>query len=257
MGLAVVTGASSGLGYQFARLAAEDGHDLILCADEERVHEAAGTLDRLGVKIEAVVADLSTKEGFEAFDARIAHRDVDLLFANAGRALGHAFLDQSEEDILRLIELNVTQTTLLVRRVAARMAARGSGRILVTGSIGGLVPGPFDAVYNATKAYLNTLCAGLSDEWRDSPVTLTLLMPGPTDTPIFHRERNRLDDTPIAESERKDDPVDVAEAGYAALIRGDRKCVPGARTKVIAALSNVVPGPMLARIHRWGAEPRR
>ena len=256
MGTAVVTGASSGLGYQFARLAAGDGHALLICADEEEVHEAADKLRRLGAEVEAVVVDLATEEGFDAFWERVAARDIDLLFANAGRALGHAFLDQDPAAIRRLVNLNVMQTTMLLRRAGAKMAARGEGRILVTGSIGGFVPGPFDAVYNATKAYLNTLCGGLADEWEGTPVTITCLMPGPTDTPIFHREGNRLEEAPISDSENKDDPVEVAQAGYAAMLRGDREVIPGARSKLITALSGVVPGPILARIHRWGAEPR-
>jgi short-subunit dehydrogenase len=256
MGLAVVTGASSGLGYQFARLAAEDGHALLICADEEAIHDAADKLHRLGAVVEAVVADLATEEGFDTFWATVAAHDVDLLFANAGRALGHAFLDQDPVAIRRLVNLNVMQTTMLLRRAGEKMHARGQGRILVTGSIGGFVPGPFDAVYNATKAYLNTLCGGLADEWAESPVTITCLMPGPTETPIFQREENRLEDAPISDSDRKDDPVEVAKAGYAAMMRGDREVIPGARSKLIAALSGVVPAPILARIHRWGAEPR-
>jgi len=256
MGLAVITGASSGLGYQFARLAAEDGHALVICADEEEIHEAADKLGRLGAKVEAMVADLATEEGFDALWSRIADRDIDLLFANAGRALGHGFLDQDGADIRRLINLNVMQTTLLLRRAGEKMLARGEGRILVTGSIGGFVPGPFDAIYNATKAYLNMLCVGLADEWKESPVTVTCLMPGPTDTPIFHRDENRLEEAPISESDTKDDPVEVAKAGYAAMLRGEREVIPGARSKLITALSGVVPSPLLARFHRWGAEPR-
>ncbi len=256
MGLAVVTGASSGLGYQFARLAAEDGHELVICADEEEIHAAADKLRRLGASVEAVVADLATEAGFDAFWSRIAGREIDLLFANAGRALGHGFLEQDPVAIRRLVNLNVMQTTMLLRQAGEKMRRRGSGRILVTGSIGGFVPGPFDAVYNATKAYLNLLCGALADEWKDGPVTLTCLMPGPVDTPVFHRDDNRLEETPIAQSDAKDDPVEVAQAGYAAMLRGDRRSIPGARSKLITALSGVVPAPILARFHRWGAEPR-
>ena len=256
MGLAVITGASSGLGYQFARLAAEDGHDLVICADEEEIHAAAEKLRRLGAKVEATVEDLATEQGFDAFWSRIEGQDIDLLFANAGRALGHGFVEQDPMAIRRLINLNVMQTTMLLRMAGEKMRTRGSGRILVTGSIGGFVPGPFDAVYNATKAYLNMLCGGLADEWKESSVTITCLMPGPTDTAIFHREENRLEEAPISDSETKDDPVEVAKAGYAAMLRGDREAIPGARSKLITALSGVVPSPLLARFHRWGAEPR-
>ena len=217
--LAVVTGASTGLGYQFARLAHEDGHALIICADEDEIHVAADKLRALGAKVEAMVVDLSGRDGVERFWSAIEGRDVDLLFANAGRALGHAFAEQDWSDVKRLIDLNVLQTTTLLQRMGRKMHARGSGRILVTGSIGGYIPGPYDAVYNATKAYLNSLCYALQDEWKVSPVSLTCLMPGPTETALFHRDENDLADAPIAE-QTKDDPVDVAERGYKAVMAG-------------------------------------
>jgi short-subunit dehydrogenase len=254
-GLAVVTGASSGLGYEFARFAVEDGYVLVICADEPEIEHAADKLRRLGGVVEALQADLATAAGREALWQAIADRDVDLFFANAGRALGHAFSDQEWRAIDRLIELNVVQTTLMLHRVGRKMQARGAGRILVTGSIGGFVPGPFDAVYNGTKAYLDSLCAALRDEWRDGPVTLTCLMPGPTETPIFEREGNDLSDAPIAKKE-KDDPTAVARAGYDAMMRGEAGVVPGFTSKLITMLSGVVPQSVLAQIHRRGAEPR-
>lgn len=254
--LAVVTGASTGLGYQFARLAAQDGHDLIVVADEETIHDAADKLRRLGADVEAMVLDLSTRSGVDSFWSAIADRDIDFFAANAGRALGQAFHDQDWRDVKRLIDLNVLQTTSLLHKVGRRMHARGKGRILVTGSIGGFVPGPFDAVYNATKAYLDSLCYALQDEWRDGEVTLTCLMPGPTETPIFHRDENDLQDAPISDRE-KYDPVEVAEKGYAAAMRGERRAIPGFTSKLITMLSGVVPETVLSRLHREGAEPAK
>ena len=253
--LAAVTGASTGIGYQLARRAVEDGYALVICADEEEIHQAADKLRRLGGEVEAHMVDLSTRHGVAAFWHEIERRDVDLFFANAGRALGRAFHEQDWARIKHRIDLNVLQTTALLYRMGRKMHARGSGRILVTGSTGGFVPGPYDAVYNATKAYLDSLCYALQDEWRDGPVTLTCLIPGPTETPIFHRPENRLDDTPIAQSDSKDDPVEVARAGYDALMRGDRGVVPGFTNKLITMLAEVVPQSTLARIHRSGAEP--
>ena len=147
------------------------------------------------------------------------------------------------------------QTTSVLHRVGRRMAARGAGRILVTGSIGGFVPGPFDAVYDATKAYLDSLCYALQDEWKDSGVTLTCLMPGPTETPIFTRPENRLQDAPITE-QQKDDPAQVARAGYDAMMAGERGVVPGFTSKVLTMLSGVVPESVKAKVHRIGAEPK-
>ncbi|MDT0684151.1 SDR family NAD(P)-dependent oxidoreductase [Roseicyclus sp. F158] len=253
--LAVVTGASTGLGYQLARLAAQDGHDLIICADEDEIHTAADKLRSLGAQVEATVVDLSSKAGVDTFWAAVDGRPVDLFCANAGRALGQAFADQDWPDVKRLIDLNILQTTTVLHRIGRQMHARGQGRILVTGSIVGYVPGPYDAVYDATKAYLNSLCYALQDEWEGSPVTLTCLMPGPTETPIFHREGNDLEDAPIAEQD-KDDPVKVAERGYAAAMEGQRGVVPGLHNRAITALTGLVPETILARIHRMAAEPQ-
>ncbi|SDY09805.1 SDR family NAD(P)-dependent oxidoreductase [Citreimonas salinaria] len=252
--LAVVTGASTGLGRILARLAAEDGHDLVICADEAEI-AAARELKGIGVSVESHVADLATRDGIETFWRAIADREIDLFFANAGRALGHAFHDQDWDAVRHRIDLNVLQTTMLLHRMGRKMHARGAGRILVTGSIGGFVPGPYDAVYNATKAYLDSLVYALQDEWRDSPVTLTCLMPGPTETPIFHRESNDLEDTPIADSDSKDDPEKVARAGYKALMKGKRGVVPGWGSKLATMLAELVPQDLPAAVHKRGAKP--
>jgi uncharacterized protein len=253
--LAVVTGASSGLGYELARRAIEDGYSLILCADEPEIDEARDRLRRLGGEVEAIQLDLASRVGVEEFWSRIEGREIDLFFANAGRALGRAFHDQEWADIRTLINLNIRQTTFLLHKVGRKMRARGSGRILVTGSIGGFVPGPFDAVYNGTKAYLDSLCYALQDEWRDLPLTISCLMPGPTETPIFTRAGNDLADSSIATDE-KDDPVTVARAGYDAMMEGRRGVVPGGKSKAMAMLAGIAPQSLLARLHRMGAEPQ-
>lgn len=253
--IAVITGASTGLGYRLAELAAKDGYGLILCADEEEIHAAADKLQAQGAQVEALVVDLATRSGVNEFWAAIGDRPVHLFCANAGRALGQAFADQEWSDIKRRIDLNVLQTTTMLHRMGRKMRDAGGGRILVTGSIGGYVPGPYDAVYNSTKAYLNSICYGLQDEWHDNDVTLTCLMPGATDTPIFHREENDLDDAPISDLP-KDDPDKVAEQAYEAVMSGQRGAVTGLHNRVITMLSGVVPDAILARIHRAGAEAR-
>jgi len=252
--LAVVTGASTGIGYELARKAVEDGYAVIICADEPAIEDAADKLRRLGGAVEALHVDLALDDGMEKFWSAIEGREIDLFFANAGLALGHAFHEQSLEAISRLIDLNVTQTTILVHRVASAMRRQGHGRILVTGSIGGDVPGPFDAVYDATKAYLDNFCYGVRDELKDTPITITCLMPGPVNTPIF--ERGGMGDTPIGSSDAKADPVRVARDGYAAMMRGDAGEVPGFTSKVINMLSGIVPNEILAEFHRRGAEPK-
>jgi uncharacterized protein len=251
--LALVTGASSGIGYQLARRAVEDGYDLVIAADGDRLATATEALERLGARVEPVQVDLATRQGIDELWRVVEGRDVDLFFANAGSALGEAFHDQDWTDIRRLIDLNVTQTTAMLHRMARKMRDRGEGRILITGSIGGFVPGPFDAVYNASKAYLNSLSEALRDELRETGVTITCLMPGPTESRIF--EVPGLRDAPIHDAE-KDDTAMVARAGYEAMMRGDAGVVPGFTNKVLTMLSGVVPSAVLAQIHRLGAEPR-
>ncbi|MBC7739083.1 MAG: SDR family NAD(P)-dependent oxidoreductase [Candidatus Saccharibacteria bacterium] len=253
--LAVVTGASSGIGYELARFAVEDHHDLLICADEPEIEEAAHNLRRLGGTVQTMQVDLATREGVDAFWKATGDRHIDIFCANAGRALGTAFHEQEWEAIDRLIMLNIVQTTTLLHRFGLRMHAQGSGRILVTGSIGGFVAGPYDAVYNATKAYLDSLCYALQDEWRDSPVTLTCLMPGPTDTRIFTRPDNLLADSPIAKSDHLDSVTKVARAGYDAMMAGDKGVVPGISNKLIAMFAGIVPQTILAELHRRGAKP--
>lgn len=253
--LAIVTGASTGIGYELARFAVEDGYDVLICADEPEIETAAQKLRRLGGTVQAVQVDLATTEGVNDLWAAVGDRQIDILCANAGRALGTAFHEQQWEAIHRLIMLNMMQTTTLVHRVGLRMQAQGHGKILVTGSIGGFVAGPYDAVYNATKAYLDSLCYALQDEWKDSPVTLTCLMPGPTDTPIFTRPENLLADSPIAKSDNLDDVTVVARAGYDAMLAGQKGVVPGFTNKLIAMLAGIVPQTVLAELHRRGAKP--
>ena len=251
--LAVVTGASSGIGLELARCAAEDGCDLIIVADEPEIEAAAEMLRQKGASVEAINADLGTEHGLDAFWDVIEHRGVDYLLANAGRGLGHAFLSQNWDEIEAVIHTNVTGTTSLLHRMVPQMRARNAGRILIVGSIAGLMPGSFQAVYNATKAYLDTLSWGIRNELGDTDVTVTCLMPGPTDTEFF--ERAHMQDTPVGQDEGKNDPAMVARKGYQAMLRGSSGVTTGFMNKVQATLSGVIPDSVLAKMHRDMAEP--
>lgn len=255
-GLAVVTGASTGIGYELARCAAGDGYDLVIAANDAEINRAAERLSaEFGRSVEAVQVDLATPEGVRALTTRLAalDRPVDLLMANAGRGLGHAFLDEDLQAALRVVDTNVSGTIALIHEVGNCMRRQGSGRILLTGSIAGFMPGSFQAVYNATKAFINSFSFALRDELRDSGVTVTCLMPGPTDTDFF--ARGDLEDTPIGEM-KKDDPAMVAELGYKAMLDGEGDVVTGWKNKLQATLANVTPSSLLARVHRRMAEPK-
>ena len=249
--LAVVTGASSGIGLEIARLAAKDGYDLIVAADEPLVDASAG-LENLGVEVQSVQADLATDQGVNQLLSAAGDRDIDVLVANAGQGHGGAFIDQEPSSWKHVIDTNVTGTLLLIQPVLRRMLDRGEGRILVTGSIAGYVPGSFNAVYNATKAFIDNFCAAVSDEIKDSPVTLTVLKPGATDTDFFRRAD--MLDTEVGQS-KKDDPADVAKTGWKAMLDGKRSVVHGLVNKATVLASGVVPESVTAARHRKQAEP--
>lgn len=252
-GLAVVTGASTGIGFELARCCAADGYELIICADEAEIEAAAAKL-RDGASVMPVNADLSTEAGVDKLIQAIGTRDIDVLIANAGAGARGAFLDQPWDDAKFVIQTNVLGTLALLHRAGRRMKARGKGRILVTGSIAGHMPGSFNAVYNGSKAFLDNFSFALADELqaKDSDVTVTCLMPGPTETEFF--ERADIEDTALGQAE-KSDPADVARKGYDAMMRGDREVIPGLMNKIQSKLSGVVPESWIAAIHRTMARP--
>jgi len=250
-GLAVITGASSGIGFELARIAAQSGYDVVIGADTSLV-EAENTLRSLGVNVVAVDCDLGTRGGVEKLLAATAERPVDILCANAGHGLGHAFLDQDFGDIQDVIDTNVTGTLFLLHRVAKQMQAAGRGRILVTGSIAGFQPGSFQAVYNGSKAFVDSFTLALRDELKDTGVSVTCLMPGVTDTNFF--ERAGMLDTKVGAG-KKMDPAEVAKIGFKAMMDGEADVVAGWKNKLIVAMSDVIPGERLAAQHRKLAEP--
>jgi uncharacterized protein len=250
--LAIVTGASTGIGYELAKCCAENGFDLLVAADEPEIHQAAEDFRKLGVQVDAIEADLATIDGVDSLYAAANGRAVEALLANAGRGLGGAFLDQDLDDIRHVIDTNITGEIYLAQKVGRDMRARGQGRILFTGSIAGFTPGTFNAVYNATKAFIDSFSFALRNELKDTGVSVTCLMPGATETEFF--ERADMEDTKIGQSE-KDDPADVAKAGFEAMMKGDGDVVTGWKNKVMSAAALFTPSDTLAEQHRKKAEP--
>ena len=205
--LAVITGASTGIGYELAKCCAEDGFDLVVVADEPEIKKAAADFQAMGAKVDALQADLATLEGVDKLYAKIGGRPVDALLANAGRGLGKGFLDQDFDDVLRVVNTNITGTIYLIQKVGRDMRARKRGQILITGSIAGFIPGTYQAVYNASKAFLDSFSFALRAELKDSGVTVTCLMPGATETEFFARAD--MLDTAVGQG-KKDDAADVA-----------------------------------------------
>ncbi len=250
---AIITGASTGIGFELAHLAAQDGYDLLVAADEPLIEAAAADLAKHGTQVSAIQADLATLDGVDRLLAAMEGRAVDLLCANAGRGLGHGFLDQEVADWRRVIDTNVTGTLYLLQQVLRPMVARDRGKVLITGSIAGFLPGSFQAVYNGTKAFIDSFADAIRNELKEAKgVTITTLMPGPTETEFF--DRADMLDTKVGEQE-KDDAGKVAKDGWDALMAGKAHIVSGWKNKLQAAAAHVTPAAMLAEQHRKMAEP--
>src|SRR3954464_3991079 len=256
---AVVTGASSGIGYELARQFAEHGYDLLVASEHERISDAARALEEFGSLVDSIQVDLATYEGVEKLYAQIQQdgRPVDAVAINAGVGVGGDFSrETSLDDELNLIQLNVTSTVHLAKRVLKNMVARGSGKVLITSSIAGTMPTPLEAVYGASKAFGLSFAQSLRNELKDTGVTVTALQPGPTNTNFFHCAG--LDNTEVgSEGKYTNDPREVAQQGYEALMDGkDHIFSSSMKTKIQGELGKFVPDSFKAEQHRKKAEPK-
>ncbi|MEU1400441.1 SDR family NAD(P)-dependent oxidoreductase [Micromonospora zamorensis] len=255
--LAVVTGASSGIGYELAVQFAEHGFDLIVVAEDDGISSAAEKLRRDGgPEVQPVRVDLAREQGVEELASTIAAtgRPVDALALNAGRGAGGAFVGGTDlRDELEVVDLNVRSTVHLAKRLLPGMVERGTGRVLFTSSIASTMPGPFQAVYNASKSFVQSFAEALRNELKDTGVTVTSLMPGPTDTQFF--DRADMEDTRMG-SGPKDDPAKVAAQGFEALMKGDQTVTAGSLlNKVQTAAGKIIPDKLKSEQHRRMAEP--
>jgi uncharacterized protein len=255
--LAVVTGASSGIGYELAKQFAEHGYDLLIAAEDAGIEEAAKDLRRDGQnQVRAVRVDLATYEGVEQLYAAIREtgRPLAAIAINAGRGLGGDFTRETDlAEELNIIDVNVTSTVHLAKRVLPDLVARDEGRVLFTSSIASTMPGSYQAVYNASKSFVQSFSEAVRNELKDTGVTVTALMPGPTDTNFF--ERADMMDTKVGAGP-KDDPAKVAEQGFEALMKGDDHVVAGSlKNKVQAVAAKAMPDTAKAEMHRKMAEP--
>src|SRR3954447_22112001 len=253
--LALVTGASSGIGFELARQFAQHGFDLVVNAEDAELDAAAVQLRAEGAEVHAVRAALRTGDGVEQVWNRVAGlgRPLDAAALNAGVGQGGPFVDTDLADEQAIIDLNVTSTVHLAKLVLRHMVARDQGRVLFTSSIAATMPGSFQAVYNASKSFVQSFAEALQNELKDSAVTITSLMPGPTDTEFF--ERAEMMDTKVGRGE-KDDPAQVAEQGVEALLAGKPRVTGGGlKTRVQDVASKVMPDKVRAAMPRGMAEP--
>ncbi|SBT66360.1 Short-chain dehydrogenase [Micromonospora sediminicola] len=255
--LAVVTGASSGIGYELAVQFVEHGYDVVVAAEDAAIETTARDLRRDGgPEVHPVRADLATPEGVEQLAGAVTGqgRPVDALALNAGRGAGGDFVGGTDlADELTVIDLNVRSTVHLAKLLLPDMVRRGAGRVLFTSSIAATMPGAYQAVYNASKSFVQSFAEGVRNELKDSGVTVTSLMPGPTDTQFF--DRADMEDTRVGQG-KKDDPRKVAEDAFEALMKGEHKVAAGSLVnKVQVAAGKIVPDRLKAEQHRKMAEP--
>ena len=240
--LAVITGSSSGIGLELAKIAAQQGYELILAADrpfEQALNELCNH-----TTVSTVEVDLSTSQGVDKLETFIGNRTIDVLCANAGHGLGNAFLDEDFSEARQVVDTNITGTIDVLHRFGRKMRDQGYGRILITGSIAGYIPGTYSAVYNATKAFLNNFSYAFRYELKDVGVSVTCLMPYSTESDIW--ERGGYLDTK-AGSGPKDPPEAPAKAGWEAMLAGKAEVSPGLLHTLQRELLNLIPNEMLAK----------
>ncbi len=255
--LAVVTGASSGIGYWLAKDLAGRGYDLVVCSAGDRLGKAVGDFKSSGVEVYKVQADLASLKGVDSLWKAVLElgRPVDVACINAGVGVGGLFAETDLAEELNMVNLNCTGTVHLAKYVVKHMVELNAGKILFTASIAGEMVAPREAVYAATKAFVLSFAHSLRYELRDSGVSVTALQPGPTDTDFFHRAG--MDDTKVGrEGKKESEPKDVAKQGVDALMAGDDHVYSASlTTKMEGMLANVVPGTVKGAMHEKMAKP--
>lgn len=254
----MVTGASDGIGYELAKLFAQDGYDIVAVArtEEDLQRVASGLKQEYGVQVEVIAKDLfgenSARELYDEVKSRGI--EVEVLVNDAGQGVYGLFADQDIERQIKIIHLNVVSLTRLTYYFLKDMLARNSGKILQLASIASETPGPYQAVYHATKAYVLSFTEALISEVKDTAVTLTALQPGATDTDFFNKA-DMQESKAVQDKSKLSDPAKVAKDGYEALMSGDDKVVSGTKNKMQVAMGNITPDTVLAEQVKKQQEP--
>ena len=253
---ALVTGPTSGIGYELAKLLAADGYNLILVSRnaDELQNKASELAQQYGIDAQVIAKDLFDKRGaFEVYDeVKAKGISLSILINNAGQGLYGLFEDTSLERELDIIQLNISSLVVLTKLFLKEMVEQGDGKILNLASVASKLPGPWQSVYHGTKAFVLSFSEAIRAEVQDKGVTITALMPGVTDTDFFNKAN--MENSKAVQGERAD-PADVAKDGYEALMRGDDKVISGFSNKVQVNMSNVIPDSSVAETMFKKQEP--
>ncbi|AWH86572.1 oxidoreductase [Flavobacterium album] len=256
---ALITGATSGIGYELAKLFARDGYNLVIVARHaDELESKVKEFRQQGVEVVAIAKDLFNRDEAFALCDEVSSRgiQVDVLVNNAGQGVYGLFKDTDVERELAIVDLNIASTIILTKHFVKEMIARNSGRILNLASIASTVPGPWQSVYHGTKAFVLSFTEGIRSELKDTDITITALLPGVTDTGFFAKA-DMLDSKAIQDEDDMADPADVAKDGYEALMAGKDKVVSGFKNKMQVAMSNILPDPVLAEQTKKQQEPAK
>lgn len=254
---AVITGASSGIGFELAKQFGQNGFELMIVSSSDEIFVAQTELEDMGYTVEALKANLATYAGVENLYKQIQKygKVLDVIAINAGVGVGGPFTETDLKEEINVINLNIVSAVHLVKRILPEMKERGRGRILFTSSIASQMPSPFEAVYGASKAFLTSFAESIRNEMKDYGVTVTVLMPGATNTNFFHRAG--MDDTKAgAEMKYENDPAEVAKQGYEALMSGKHSVFSESiLTKIQGYALKILPEKAKAQFHRKWSEP--
>jgi short-subunit dehydrogenase len=243
---ALITGGTSGIGKELAKLFAKDQYNLIIVArDQGELDSTANELSTSGIKIETIAKDLSNMDEAFVLCQELGTRQIDVLVNDAGQGVYGLFKDNDIERELDIVHLNICATVILTKHFLQQMVERGEGKILNLGSVAGKLPGPWQAVYHATKAFILSFTTAVREEVKDSGVTLTALMPGITDTDFFNKA-GMNDSKALQDEDVKADPREVAKDGYDALMAGDDRIISGFKNKLEVNTANLMPDSTVA-----------
>jgi len=245
---ALITGATSGIGYELAKLFAQDQYNLILVArNQSELDSAARDFEQFGVQVTTMAKDLFKKEdAFAVYDEMVSRGiQVDVLVNNAGQGLYGKFQDTDLEQELDIINLNISSLVILTKCFLKDMIQRNSGKILNLASIASKAPGPWQSVYHGTKAFVLSFSEAIREELTETEITVTALMPGVTDTDFFNKA-DMNDSKAVQDPDAKADPADVAKDGYDALMAGKDKVISGFKNKMQMGMANFMPDSVVA-----------